>query len=81
MTIEVIAERIENLISQNAKEHKAICDRLDHTNGDVGMLKSWRLTTEGFLKGVQATGHGIKILWGGIGAVVALLATLISHFI
>ena len=46
---DVIIERIHGLktliesrFDENAKEHQSICEKQDHTNGDVTNLKLWR---------------------------------------
>lgn len=40
--IEGIKTLIESKFTENAKEHQSMCDKQDHTNGDVSNLKLWR---------------------------------------
>ena len=49
MQVEVVLEKLTGLeelikekFKQNATEHASICNKQDHTNGDVTMLKLWR---------------------------------------
>jgi len=42
VTLEVIAERLTNLIEENAKEHQAILVQTTKTNGKVAAVSKWQ---------------------------------------
>lgn len=68
MQVEVVLEKLEGLASlinerfeQNAKEHASICNKQDHTNGDVTMLKQWKAYTNGAIAVISLLLVGIII--------------------
>lgn len=48
-TLEVIRERLDNLKTANAQEHKAILEQTTKTNGSVADLVRWKEKTTGAL--------------------------------
>jgi hypothetical protein len=74
MDIATVIERLDNLKQENTKEHNAICDRLDYTNGDVKTLKLWKAEVGGFLK-------GLKILYILVGSVIGLIIPLLIKYL
>jgi hypothetical protein len=48
-TIGIVIERLDNLKSDNAQEHKAILDQVLKTNGAVADIQKWRYLITGAL--------------------------------
>jgi hypothetical protein len=49
ITLEVIAERLDNLIADNTEEHEKILVQTTKTNGSVADLLKWRYIITGAL--------------------------------
>jgi len=61
ITLEVIAERLENIGNQNKEDHEEMKAGIKHTNGDVGELKLWKAKATGAITILAIVMSGLVI--------------------
>lgn len=70
--LDVVIERLDNIIKQNAKEHKEIIEQTTKTNGSVAKIQKWK---------ERATGIFIAVNIFVVPVVVAVLIKAVIELI